>query len=108
MSVCFALLVSRFSSHTLRAPRRTPPSHVTPSTPGRRLPLQRPIRLPEQISVDLVQQIGELELITRHIVRPSPSDHKVGNQNEVISELNSPACTPPVNASPPPSRLADA
>ena len=46
--------------------------------------------------------------VTRHIVRPSPPNHKVGNPNEVISELNSPACTPPVNASPPSSRMADA
>jgi hypothetical protein len=35
-------------------------------------------------------------------VLPSPPHHKVGNPNQVISELNSQACTPPVNASPPP------
>lgn len=46
--------------------------------------------------------------IARRPVLPSPSDYKVGNPIEVISELNSPACTPPVNASPPPSRGADA
>ncbi len=34
----------------------------------------------------------------------SPSSHKVGNPYEVISELDSLACTPPVNASPPPPR----
>jgi hypothetical protein len=40
--------------------------------------------------------------ITRRTVLPSPSLYKVGNPKKEISELNSPACTPPVNASPPP------
>jgi hypothetical protein len=40
--------------------------------------------------------------ITRRPVLPSPSLYKVGNPKKEISELNSPACTPPVNASPPP------
>ncbi len=30
------------------------------------------------------------------------ADFEVGNPNKVISELNNQACTPPVNASPPP------
>ena len=46
--------------------------------------------------------------ITRHPVLPSPSRHKVGNPIKVISELNSPACMPPVNASLPPLREANA
>ena len=33
---------------------------------------------------------------------PSPSLYKVGNPKKEFSELNSPAFTPPVNASPPP------
>jgi hypothetical protein len=40
--------------------------------------------------------------ITRRLVLPSPSLYKVGNPKKEFSELNSPACTPPVNASPPP------
>ena len=36
------------------------------------------------------------------IVLPSPSGDKVGNPDQVISELNNRACTPPVNASPHP------
>jgi len=35
-------------------------------------------------------------------VLPSLSVHKVDNPEGVISELNSPAYPPPVNASPPP------
>ena len=46
--------------------------------------------------------------ITRRPVQPSLPDNEVGNPVAVISELHSPACTPPVNASPPPSRGADA
>jgi len=46
--------------------------------------------------------------LSRRTVWPSLSGNEVGNPNSVISELNSPACTPPVNASPPPSRRADA
>lgn len=46
--------------------------------------------------------------MARRPVLPSPPFYKVGNPIEVISELNSPACTPPVNASPPPLREADA
>lgn len=46
--------------------------------------------------------------LSRRTVRPSPPSYKVGNPIEVISELNGPACTPPVNASPPASQRADA
>jgi len=46
--------------------------------------------------------------ITRRPVLPSPPNHKVGNLIKVISELNCPACMPPVNASLPPSREANA
>jgi hypothetical protein len=46
--------------------------------------------------------------IAQRPVRPSLSDNEVGKPEWVISELNGPACTPPVNASPPPLREADA
>lgn len=45
---------------------------------------------------------------TQRFVLSSPSGNKVDNPSAVISELSSPAYTPPVNASPPPSREADA
>jgi len=46
--------------------------------------------------------------MARRPVLPSPPNHKVGNPNKVISELNIPAYTPPVNASLPPLREANA
>lgn len=55
-------------------------------------------------SVDPVTTLA----IACHPVLPSLSSHEVGNPIKVISELNSPACTPPVNASLPPLREANA
>lgn len=43
-----------------------------------------------------------------HLTGRDPSVDWVGDSIEVISEFNRPACTPPVNASPPSSRRADA
>jgi len=46
--------------------------------------------------------------LSRRTVLPSLPGHWVGDSIALISELYRPACTPPVNASPPPSRRADA
>jgi hypothetical protein len=51
---------------------------------------------------------GSLLALAQRPVLPSLRGDSVGNPDGVISELHRPACTPPVNASPPPSRGADA
>lgn len=51
--------------------------------------------------VPRLRGFGQSLALSRRTVWPSPPQYKVGNPKWVISELNSPACTPPVNASPP-------
>jgi hypothetical protein len=46
-----------------------------------------------------LRRFNELLAISQIAILSSPSDHKVDNLILVISELNSQACTPPVNAS---------
>jgi len=46
-----------------------------------------------------LRRFNELLAISQLAVLSSPSDHRVDNLILVISELNSQACTPPVNAS---------
>ncbi len=77
--------------------------------------LGRPRDLPVSVQRTCVHALvlrlrgfGPSLALSRRTVWPSPPQYKVGNPNWVISELNSPACTPPVNASPPFSRRADA
>ena len=83
-----------------------PPLHhsrrVTVGPPGsqheelRTCRVLRPRRVPRQLA------------ITLSTTWPSATGESVGTPNCAVSRFNSPACTTPTDASPPPSRAADA